>query len=740
MSFSGQERLSVKMAVQSLVVLFALVACAQAGGWAVGVATAQNTSPADLVLKGTNGETVTLDDGLCYGACFSPDVSQVAYVRGSDIFVIGVDGSNPHRIKSGDMSLSGSSANTLSWTNSGHIYYSRGWSIYRVKADGSGGEEKVHTSKFQGDGDRIRQLQVCRDGSRGASWGRPNGDGHAIFYPIGNPGGDKRYSNHCMGAVSKSGTYVNTTYGSHKRTGIFKWSRLPSSITNNSNAPDGLGVGADTELSCRTSGTIWMVRFSQVDEDYICWIEKPYGFVVKVSSGQTVGKWSSFAPQDFSAGELAVGSGPSVQLASPSSGSTWMPGSTIPIEGTVSQGEAAISEVVFSVDGTRIETLTQSPYQSQWQADTEGEHTISVKVTDANGETAEHRATISVARMYAYPDSTPHALPGRIEAEHFDYGGEGLAYHDADAGNQRGTFRASEDVDVQDGASGRFLTSTEAGEWLNYSVNIAREGLYTITVNVSNGTNGGSFHLELDGQDITGAIEGSTGEYFTWEDIVVSDVALSAGTHVLTLEFDQTGHIIDYIDVQAPAPAIEVLSPNGGEEYTLGENLIVEWTCDETKVTDVIIEFSPDNGKSWTSLAPEGSIDMSSPDWGRLEVGLTTDHLSDQAIVKITEYGGSRSDASDGVFAVSNASTITTPARNAHGPAGKLRAVPIRGGVVLTAAGGQSAIPVTLLDMRGRTVFRSDGLVNTQVRLQPGTYIVEVADDVHGSVSRISIP
>ena len=43
---------------------------------------------------------------------------------------------------------------------------------------------------------------------------------------------------------------------------------------------------------------------------------------------------------------------------------------------------------------------------------------------------------------------TPVALPGTIQAENFDDGGEGVAYHDTTAGNTGGQFRNT-DVDIE---------------------------------------------------------------------------------------------------------------------------------------------------------------------------------------------------------------------------------------------------------------------------------------------------
>jgi hypothetical protein len=49
-----------------------------------------------------------------------------------------------------------------------------------------------------------------------------------------------------------------------------------------------------------------------------------------------------------------------------------------------------------------------------------------------------------------------HAVPGTIEAENFDDGGEGVAYHDNEPANQGGAFRPGEGVDLQAASEGAF--------------------------------------------------------------------------------------------------------------------------------------------------------------------------------------------------------------------------------------------------------------------------------------------
>ncbi|CAN0439736.1 unnamed protein product, partial [Ectocarpus sp. 13 AM-2016] len=45
-------------------------------------------------------------------------------------------------------------------------------------------------------------------------------------------------------------------------------------------------------------------------------------------------------------------------------------------------------------------------------------------------------------------DGVPASIPGRIEGEEYDYGGEGVAYSDTDAGNNGGVSRKDENVRI----------------------------------------------------------------------------------------------------------------------------------------------------------------------------------------------------------------------------------------------------------------------------------------------------
>jgi hypothetical protein len=164
---------------------------------------------------------------------------------------------------------------------------------------------------------------------------------------------------------------------------------------------------------------------------------------------------------------------------------------------------------------------------------------------------------------------TPIALPGRIEAENYNKGGEGLAYHDTTAGNSSGAYR-TDDVDIRattDTSGAYNVKSVRAGEWLAYSVNVAAAGSYAIDFRVASSATGGTVHVTIDGVDVTGAIAlPDTGGWSVWKTLTKSGVTLPAGAHVLKLVVDANGSAgtvadINWINVSAIAAPAPVPTP-----------------------------------------------------------------------------------------------------------------------------------------------------------------------------------
>ena len=140
-----------------------------------------------------------------------------------------------------------------------------------------------------------------------------------------------------------------------------------------------------------------------------------------------------------------------------------------------------------------------------------------------------------------------HAIPGRIEAEDFDEGGEGVGYHDREPENlekKRPAYR-EEGVDLERRASASNqynLGWTHAGEWLAYTVQVRESGTYRLEMMVASEKAGGRFHVEVGGVDRTGAMSiPDTGGWEHLRPLAKDGVRLEAGTYLMKVVMDADG-------------------------------------------------------------------------------------------------------------------------------------------------------------------------------------------------------
>ena len=142
------------------------------------------------------------------------------------------------------------------------------------------------------------------------------------------------------------------------------------------------------------------------------------------------------------------------------------------------------------------------------------------------------------------PPTTPYggvaiSLPGRVQVENFDDGGQKLAYYDANPGNSGNVYRTTDvDVDTTDDPDngGFYVGWTRVGEWLKYTVDVTQGGTYTLTVRVANAGTGARFRLEVDGTDVTGSIlVPNTGGWDRWQTVSIPGVVLTQGRRAIRL-------------------------------------------------------------------------------------------------------------------------------------------------------------------------------------------------------------
>jgi endoglucanase Acf2 len=135
---------------------------------------------------------------------------------------------------------------------------------------------------------------------------------------------------------------------------------------------------------------------------------------------------------------------------------------------------------------------------------------------------------------------TPVLVPALIQAENYDNGGEGVAYHDNDAKNVGLAYRPNEGVDLEASNDQGFdVYWMTAGEWLEYTIQVPNDGNYDVIPNVSTVPGFGNFHILINNVDISGkkAVL-NTGGWQMWKPISILNVPLKAGKQILRIEID----------------------------------------------------------------------------------------------------------------------------------------------------------------------------------------------------------
>ncbi|WP_297701112.1 carbohydrate-binding protein [uncultured Fibrobacter sp.] len=151
------------------------------------------------------------------------------------------------------------------------------------------------------------------------------------------------------------------------------------------------------------------------------------------------------------------------------------------------------------------------------------------------------------------------AIPGKIEMEDFDISGIGqgnTSYNELDSENHSCTdegkeaectnYREGTGVDLYKKASGNIVVGhNRAGEWLEYTVNVKKEGDYVMLASVATDNSTAGFTLSVDGKSV--AEVPVSGE--SWSDFVdvKSKVNLPEGEHILRFTVTGDWFDIDYI-------------------------------------------------------------------------------------------------------------------------------------------------------------------------------------------------
>ena len=196
--------------------------------------------------------------------------------------------------------------------------------------------------------------------------------------------------------------------------------------------------------------------------------------------------------------------------------------------------------------------------------------------------------TTSIAQSYIgkpFEDSKytggAQIIPGRIYCAYYDFGGEGISYHDTDKENHgsgelnplNGTylhaFRIAEGVDVSYTKSNEtddspynfvevpmdvhYIGWTDPGEWVKYTVDVKEAGKYSINLMYTS-NRGGKIALSVNDEDATGPIEIKSTyrnddplgwrQWHHWNKMDnIAEIELQEGIQVLTLRTVEEGQM-----------------------------------------------------------------------------------------------------------------------------------------------------------------------------------------------------
>lgn len=183
---------------------------------------------------------------------------------------------------------------------------------------------------------------------------------------------------------------------------------------------------------------------------------------------------------------------------------------------TLPKGSVDVPAVtaVPTIDGATIEVIDAATL-----ADTTK---IIVKSTD---ETVTN--TYAVAYLVAGPYMGMAAeIPGVVQFEHWDIGGQGAAYNDNDAAAPR--------LEVHDTYTN--VAYVSAGEWLTYTVDVKADAEYQVRAIVASRTDQGNLTLYIDDDSVATFTAINTGGWQTYAINIADTTAITAGEHVIKWE------------------------------------------------------------------------------------------------------------------------------------------------------------------------------------------------------------
>ena len=226
---------------------------------------------------------------------------------------------------------------------------------------------------------------------------------------------------------------------------------------------------------------------------------------------------------------------------------------------TISAEMEGASGITYSLGGNELGTGSKIT----WTPTEAGEFKIEVSAQSSEGKVSSS-VTIKVIKVGPY-SGTPAVIPGKIEAENYDNGYAGKAYNDLSDGNtcdDFSNFYRSDDVDIKEIKDGVAVGHCQKGEWMNYTVDVADDAEYKLTLRVGTGnSDGGKLTVSIGNTSKEISVD-KTGSWGTFAEVDACTMKLSKGEQVLKLAIDKDWIDIDWISLSKTAGVSEYANNN----------------------------------------------------------------------------------------------------------------------------------------------------------------------------------
>lgn len=260
---------------------------------------------------------------------------------------------------------------------------------------------------------------------------------------------------------------------------------------------------------------------------------------------------------------------PSASITAPEDKASFVDLSDIKISVEASDPDGEIALVEFFNGTGKLGEAVSEPYEYIWEKVGLGDYSLVAVVTDKQGlSSVSDTVKISVNEAMGPFSGAPHPIPGMIECEDYDFGGEGVSYHELSEGNKfLTTYHGDDPVDLEvseDEGGGFQIGDFQDDEWLNYTVDVAASSRYDVEIRYASDMDESAISLSVDGMDKTGTVSTpGTGGWQVFTSTIVKGIPIIRGEHTLRMKCVRGFQNINWLKITEPIVGVEQVTDSG---------------------------------------------------------------------------------------------------------------------------------------------------------------------------------